>query len=387
MPTDSLRHLFALDPNIMFLNHGSFGACPVEILDRCEANRRQIERNPVEALQRHLDEQMDRSRTALGHLIGADADDLLLVPNATYAVNMLARSLPLSEGDEILGTGDEYGAVRYTWEHLGGKAGAVYRTAAVPRPLTDPAELVEAIWKEITPRTRLIVISHITSPTALRFPVEEVCQRARAEGILTLIDGAHSIGQIPLDLRAMQCDFYTSNCHKWLCAPRGSAFLYAARQHHNMLEPLVVSWGLRQQETFVMQNQWPGTIDFAPYWCLPDVIDLHQSDLWEQHRSRCRKLAIECGHRLSNAFQTPPLTTPDGSLQMVAVPLPAGLDESFQRRLFNEHHIEVPVTRIDHANGHTDRFLRVSLQVHNSEEDIDRLIKAIEAAMPVLTRS
>lgn len=378
MPNDSLRHLFALDPNIVFLNHGSFGACPVELLDRCEAIRRQIERNPVEALQRHLDEQMDRSRTALGHLIRADADDLLLVSNATYAVNLLARSLPLSADDEILGTGDEYGAVRYTWEQIGGKAGAVYRTADVPRPVEAPAEFVEALWKEVTPRTRLIVISHLTSPTALRLPVEEVCRRARAEGVLTLVDGAHAVGQIPLDLQSMQCDFYTSNCHKWLSAPRGTAFLYVARQHHDMLEPLVVSWGLRQQDTFVMQNQWPGTIDFAPYWCLPEAIAFQQTELWQQHVLRCRELVRDARTRLSDIVGTPPISIGDEWLeQMVAVALPKGVDSGLQERLFRNHRIEIPVTNVPSPDGDTEYFLRASVQTHTSADDLERLYDAL----------
>ena len=378
MPTDSLRHLFALDPEVVFLNHGSFGGCPVEILDRCEAVRREIERNPVEALQRHLDERMDRSRTALGELVGAEADELLLVPNATYAVNLLARSLRLNEGDEILGTGDEYGAVRYTWEQIGGKGGAVYRSAEVPRPADDPAELVEALWREVGPQTKLIVISHITSPTALRLPVEEVCRRARAEGILTLVDGAHAVGQIPLDLRSIQCDFYTSNCHKWLCSPRGTAFLYAAREHHEMLEPLVVSWGLRQQETFVMQNQWPGTIDFAPYWCLPESIAVHQSDEWISYRERCRELVNELEERLPQALNTEPISNGDRWIeQMVAARLPDHCDEALQRRLFDRHRIEIPVTNVVSESGTVEYFLRVSVQVYNDRSDIERLLSAL----------
>ena len=221
-----MRDQFLLDPNIIFLNHGSFGACPKPVFERYQWWQRELERQPVEFLGRRHDDLLDAARARIADYLGAEADDLVFVTNATSGLNVIARSLVLQEGDEILTTDHEYGALNLTWDHVCAKVGARYVHHPIPLPVGDPADVVESFWSAVTPRTKAIFLSHITSPTALILPVTEICHRAREAGILTIIDGAHAPGQIPLDLTAMGVDIYAGNFHKWLCAPKGSGFLY-----------------------------------------------------------------------------------------------------------------------------------------------------------------
>jgi isopenicillin-N epimerase len=237
----ALQDLFLLDSTVHFLNHGSFGACPRVVFDEYQRWQREVERQPVEFLGRRWPGLMAEARLALADYVGAAPDEVVYFPNPTTAVNMVARSLALGPGDEVLASDHEYGACDRTWRFLAQKHGFTYARQAIPLPVTTAADVVERFWAGVTGRTRVIFISHITSPTALTFPVEEICRRARAAGLLTLIDGAHAPGQLPLDLHALGADFYTGACHKWLCAPRGSAFLYARHEVQPLLEPLVVS--------------------------------------------------------------------------------------------------------------------------------------------------
>ncbi len=211
-----LQNLFLLDPGVIFLNHGSFGATPRPVFEAYQAWQRRLEAQPVEFLGRELGEHLQAARQALAKYLGAPAEDLVFVPNATTGVNIVARSLPLRFGDEILASDHEYGACEKAWQFVCGKTGAVYRRQEISLPVRSPVEVVEILWQAVTKRTRVIFLSHMTSPTALRLPVEAICQRARAAGIWTVIDGAHAPGQIELDLPEVGADFYTGNCHKWL---------------------------------------------------------------------------------------------------------------------------------------------------------------------------
>jgi len=228
---------FLLDPDVTFLNHGSYGACPEPVFARYQELQRELERNPVEFLARRFDELTAAARAALATFVGARAEDLVFVPNATAGLNAVIRSLRLEPGDEVLTTRHEYGAVTRTWEFAGAKL--VY---------AEPEELAVAIG----PRTRAVSVSHITSPTALVLPVEEICAAAREAGVLSIVDGAHVPGQLPLDLARLGADVYAGNCHKWLCAPKGSAFLWARPEHQGWIDPLVVSWGF--DEGFVRRH-------------------------------------------------------------------------------------------------------------------------------------
>ncbi len=208
-----LTELFLLRPDIIFLNHGSFGACPRPVFDEYQRWQRELERQPVEFLGRRFDGLLRAAREPLAQYVNCDPDELVYVPNATTGLNIVARSLALQPGDEILSTDHEYGALERTWTFLAEKTGAVYRRQPIPVPVTTADEFIERFWSGVTPRTRVIFLSHLTSPTALIFPVQELCRRAREVGILSIVDGAHTVGQIPLDLTALGADFYSSNCH------------------------------------------------------------------------------------------------------------------------------------------------------------------------------
>jgi isopenicillin-N epimerase len=212
--SDLLRELFLIKPDIVFLNHGSFGACPRPVFEEYQRRQLELEQQPVEFLGRRFNALMRAAREPLAAYLHTAADTLVYVPNSTTAINVVARSLRLGPGDEILSTDHEYGAMDRTWRFLCEKSGAAYRTSAIPVPLAGADDFVETLWAGVTPRTRVIFLSQITSPTALIFPVEVVCRRAREAGILTIIDGAHAVGQIPLALDELGADFYTSNCHK-----------------------------------------------------------------------------------------------------------------------------------------------------------------------------
>jgi len=372
--TDSLRADFLLDEAVVFLNHGSFGACPRPVFEAYQRWQLELERQPVEFLGRRHQPLMDAARAALAAYLNAAVDELVFVPNATIGVNLVARSIRWQPGDEILTSDHEYGAVDKTWQFVAERGGARIVRQTLPIPLQDPAQVVEALWAGVTPRTKVIALSHITSPTALRLPVAEICQRAREAGILTVIDGAHAPGQIDLDLQAIGADFYTGNCHKWLCAPKGSAFLVARSEHHVWLDPLVTSWGWGiPDESFISRNQWQGTRDIAAFLTVPEAIAYQRAHDWPQRRAACEQLAHETQQRLSELIGLAPQAAPHFYNQMVAVPLPVGIDgEALKRRLYDEFRVEIPITE---QGG--QRHIRAALQVYNTRADADALLDAL----------
>ena len=271
-----MRDLFLLDPDVIFLNHGSFGACPRPVFEAYQRWQRELERQPVEFLGRRFDDLMREARSALGGYLGAEPDDLVYVTNATVGLNIVARSLELRPGDEVLATDHEYGALDRTWRFICAKYGARYIRQPASVPIRSADEVIEAIWSGVTDRTRVLFISHIASPTAITFPIKPLIDRARARGILTVVDGAHAPGQIDLNLRELGADFYSGNLHKWLMSPKGSAFLYARKEMQHLVEPLVISWGWEAEKPgpskFIDEQEWTGTRDIAAFLSVPSVI-------------------------------------------------------------------------------------------------------------------
>ncbi len=379
MGNHALRDQFLLDPDVAFLNHGSYGACPRPVFETYQRLQLELERQPVEFLGRRHDEMLKNARASLGAYLNVEADDLIFVPNATTGINSVARSLALRPGDEILTTDHEYGAMNHTWQFMCGKTGACYVQHPIPLPVAAVEEVVESFWQAVTPRTRVIFISHITSPTALILPVAEICRRAREAGIMTVIDGAHAPGQIPLDVTALGADFYAGNCHKWLCAPKGSGFLYARPEHHRLIEPLVISWGWLPDSTFVSRNEWQGTRDISAFLSVPAAIEFQQANHWDEVRQRCHALASQTRQRLADLTGLASIA-PDSSewfAQMIAAPLPANDTEVLKRRLYDEYRVEVPLTAWNGSNG-----IRVSFQGYNTQEDADRLVGALSVLLP-----
>lgn len=376
----ALKDYFLLDPNVTYLNHGSFGACPKPVFEAYQHWQRELERQPVDFLgQRTV--MMADARARLAGYLGVAAEDVVYFPNPTTAMNMVARSIRLNPGDEILATDHEYGAMDRTWRFVCKKAGANYINWPIPLPLTTAAAFVETLWAGVTPRTRVIFISHITSPTALIFPVKEICQRARQAGILTIIDGAHAIGQIPLDLADIGCDLYTGACHKWLCAPKGSAFLYARREVQSWLEPLVVSWGYNAdaienpgaESRYIEYHEWQGTRDLASFLATPAAIDFQAEHHWDAVRRRCHQMGINTRQRIDALTGLPPICGEAWFGQFFAARLPERVDPAaLHQFLYVERNIVAPYTEL---NG--QKYIRVSFQGYNTDEDADILVNAL----------
>jgi len=400
---------FLLDPDVHFLNHGSFGACPRPVFAAYQRWQAELERQPVEFLGRRATEMLAASRAALAGYLGAAADDVVYFPNPTTAINMVARNLArlanasdhggqrallfrasplrLRPGDEILTTDHEYGAMDRTWRYVCGQIGVRYVQRPIPLPVTTHADFVEHFWAGVTDRTRVIFISHITSPTALIFPAGEICRRARAAGILTIVDGAHAPGHVPLNLADLGADIYTGACHKWLCAPKGAAFLHARPEVQPWLEPLVASWGWEAERpgpsSFVDWHEWQGTRDLAAFLTVPAAIRFQSEHDWDDVRRRCHALAAETRRRIDALTGLPPICPEAGDTwfaQLCAARLPAGDLDTLKARMYDEHRVEAPLIR---WNGQA--FIRVSFQAYNGEADADALLQALKQLLPEVT--
>ena len=352
-----MKDLFLLDPDIVFLNHGSFGACPRPVFDRYQQWQRELEREPVEFLgrERRLGERLESARLRLAAYLGADPANLAFVPNTSTALDAVARSLELGPGDEILMGEDEYGGVMRLWSYVAGRTGATIRRA--PFDELDPHA-----------RTRVVFCSHVEWSSGRVNDVAEACRRAREAGALSIVDGAHAPGQLELSLDTIGADVYAGNCHKWLCGPKGSAFLYVRPEVQNLVEPLVVSWDWDDERPWAEQNRWQGTRDPAAYLSVPAAMDFQAEHDWPSVRAHSRRLLEDACDRLP--FE--PLTNNFVQMLGFAVDLPE--PETLTRRLFNEHRIEVPVFETSH--GWT---MRVSVQAYNDEADLDALVAALQA--------
>ena len=378
-----MRDLFLLDPDLVFLNHGSFGACPKEVLEAQHDWQRRMERSPVAFLARESAQLLSEARDALGRFVGASGADLVFVPNSTTGVNIVARSLALRQGDEVLTTDLEYGACDATWMRVCAESGAHYRRIEIPLPF-EPGQIVERRMSAVTPRTRLVYLSHITSTTALTLPVAQICAAARSRGVAVLVDGAHAPGQVELSIDAIDADFYVGNCHKWMCAPKGSAFLHARPDRQDGLHATVTSWGYAEdsgghsgfdaylgQTEFERRLQWQGTRDISPWLAVPAAIDFQKRHDWPAVRERCHAMAREALDALTQRHGLSPIAHDEDWAQMVAIPVPPQDPETLRLRLYDENRIEIPVTT--HA-GRT--FVRLSVQGYNTEDDIARLLDA-----------
>ncbi|MDX6511418.1 MAG: isopenicillin-N epimerase [Gaiellaceae bacterium] len=370
----SLSSQFLLDPDVVFLNHGSFGATPRPVFERYQAWQRELERQPVEFIARRLAGLLDEARGVLAEYVGAAPQELAFVQNATTGVNLAARSLRLGPGDDVLGTDLEYGACDLAWERVCEETGARYVRAPIPLPVTTPEQIADSLLAGVTARTRAVFVSHVTSATALRLPVELICRRAREAGIVSIIDGAHATAHVPVDLNALGADFYAGNCHKWLCAPKGSGFLYARTELQDAVDGPIVSWGYADGASFQARIEHQGTRDPAPFLSVPAAIAWQAANDWDDVRARCRALTLEARRRLAELIGLEPLAAASAELlgQMVSVPLPPCDAAELKRRLYDEHRIEIPVFVRDGVP-----ILRASFQGYNDYRDLDVLLEAL----------
>jgi isopenicillin-N epimerase len=382
-----LKDLFLLDPNVAFLNHGSFGACPRPVFEVYQEWQRRLERQPVLFLGREYRHLARQAREALAAFLHTHPANLVFIPNATYGVNAIARSLALGPEDEILATNHEYGACNYTWAFICEKTGASMIRQPIDLPGPDGGDkIVEQLWQGVTPRTRAIYLSHITSPTALRMPVEQICAQARQAGILSIVDGAHAPGQIPLNLEAVGADFYVGNLHKWALSPKGAAFIYARPDVQPLMEPLVVSWGYgATPETttgspFLDWYQWTGTMDPAAYLSVPAAIQFMEDYHWDAVRRGCHDLLRPAIRRICELVEMAPPYPLDSDYyqQMGIAPLPASTDlAALKARLYDDFGVEVPL-----MDWNGIKLVRISVQAYNTPANLNALYDALKALLP-----
>ena len=367
---DELRREFLLDPEVAFLNHGSFGSCPRPVFERYQHWQRELEREPVDFLDRRLPRLLAASRSALAEYVGCSAQDLAFVQNATTGVNLAARSLPLGPGNEVLATDLEYGACDLAWERACRRAGARYVRVPVALPLHEPSEVVDALVAAVTDRTRAVYLSHVTSLTGLVLPVEEVVARARELGLVTVVDGAHAPAHVPLNIAELAADYYAGNAHKWLGAPKGTGFLHVRPEHQERVDGAIVGWGYEEGAGFSERIELQGTRDPAAWLALPDAIRFQAEREWRAVRDRSRQLAREARRELCELLGTEPLAAESMVAQMAAVRLPHPAPD-LADQLFVRHRIEIPV------GGPRDDLMRLSVAGYTTREEVDRLLAAL----------
>jgi isopenicillin-N epimerase len=386
--SDDLAALWPLDPEVVFLNHGSYGACPIEVLRYQAALRAEMEAEPVRFLSRRLEGRLDAARIALASFVGADPDDLAFVANATSGINAVLRSRVFSSGDELLITDHAYNACRNTLNFVAERSGARVVVVQVPFPVASRDEVVDAVLAKVTPRTRIVMLDHVTSPTGLIMPVERLSAALRGRGVDVLVDGAHAPGMLPLNLAALGATYYSGNCHKWLCAPKGSAFLWIRRDRQLDVRPLTISHGANAvrpgRSRFRLEFDWTGTTDPTAWLAVPKAIEYLGGLLpggWPALMARNHALALEGRRLLAETLDVPPPCPDDmiGSLASLRLPDGGGevgwrRDDPLQKRLFDAWSIEVPVMSWP---APPRRLIRISAQLYNRPEHFARLAQAL----------
>jgi isopenicillin-N epimerase len=385
MKESALAAHWTLDPRALYLNHGSFGACPRVVLERQSELRARLEAQPVQFFTRDLETLHDEALGALASFVGADPADMGFVPNATTGVNAVLRSLRFEPGDEIVTTDHTYGACRNALDWVAERAGARVVTARVPFPIAAAEEVMAAVLEAVTPRTRLALLDHVTSPTGLAFPVARLVAALAERGVDTLIDGAHAPGMLPIDLRAIGAAYYAGNCHKWLCAPKGAGFLCVRRDRQAGLVPTTISHGLTLPRTdrsrFQLLFGWTGTGDPSAALCVPEAIRVVGAMVpggWSEVMARNHSLALAARDHLCGALEIPP-PAPDRMLgSLVTLPLPDGPDLALQEALWTQEAIEVPTFAWPAAPR---RLLRISAQLYNTIAQFEVLATALRARL------
>ncbi len=384
------RERWALPDDVTYLNHGSFGPPPKVVQQARQQWSQQLDRQPMEFFIRRMEAHLDAACRRLGEFVGADADDLVFVDNATTAMNIVAANVTLQPDEEVLLTDHEYGAVLRIWQRTCERAGAHAVIRKLPDPIRSDEELASTFLAGVTDKTRLIVVSHITSPTAVILPVEKICRAAREKGVPVCIDGPHALAMIPLNLRQIGCDYYAASCHKWLCAPFGTGFLYVSDRHQHGLEPVVRSWGgsiSGRPAHWKDEFNWVGTRDPAGFLTVPTAVEFLESIGLDTFRRHTHQLAQYARRRITEltGLDADVPDSADWYGSMVTLPLPMTgwkptkgvFRDPLQDALWEQYRIEIPLIS---WNGR--RFVRVSCHLYNNRSEIDHLTDALGKLLP-----
>ena len=374
-----LKDQFLLRDDVTYLNFGSFGACPRPVFEAYQNFQLELEQEPVRFLIYNGPEYLKKARFALGEYLNCHGDDVVCVTNPSYAVNIVAKSLDLKPGDEILTTDLEYGACDRTWKYYCHQKGATYVRQPIRFPLESKEDFVQQFMSGVTENTKMIFISHITSSTALRLPVEEICALAASQGIMTFVDGAHGPGQVHVDLAELNADIYTGASHKWMLCPKGASFLYVRRSLQHLFDPLLISWGyeaaLPSHSQFLDYHELQGTRDTSAFCAIPAAIGFMQENNWKEVSADCRKMVIHHSARMNELCGSKPLAPVDDDFtaQMYSTELNASVADGLHLRLWSEYRIQIPVMPHDGKF-----FLRYSINGFNTAEDLEYLFEALE---------
>lgn len=386
----SLAEHWSLEPGLAFLNHGSFGACPSVVLAHQQSLRERLERQPVDFFVRELGGLLDEARRKLAAYLGADVDGLVAVPNATTGVNAVLRSISFAAGDELLATDHTYNACRNALQYVAEQRAATVTVASLPFPCAEPRQIVEALIERITPRTRLALVDHVTSATGMVLPLAEMQREFSRRGVELLVDGAHAPGMLELDLSALGCAYYVGNCHKWICAPKGAAFLHVREDLRREVRPLTISHGANTpragRSRFHDEFDWMGTDDPTAFLSVPVAIEFLGSLLpggWDEVRRRNRELALQARALLADALEVEPPCPESMIGSLVAMPIADGsplppdsplYTDGLQERLRREYRIEVPIVPWP---APPKRLIRISAQLYNDLEQFRLLARTL----------
>lgn len=374
-----MKQQFLLDDSITFLNHGSFGACPKPVFEEYQRFQVELENEPVQFIQKKASAYLKKAKESLSLFIDCAPEDFFFTPNPTIGINTIMRSLNLQPGDEILSTNHEYGAMDRTWSFFCKKTGAKYIRQEISLPIVSKEQILEEFWKGYTANTKAVFINEISSATALIFPIKEICKKAQELGLITIIDGAHVPGHIPLNIQEMDPDFYTGTLHKWMLAPKGSSFLYVKKEFQDDIDPLVVSWGYGNdsitETQFLDYHEYQGTRDISAFLCTPKVVDFLQENNWEKVAEDCKKIVRENYQRFCDLLNTQPLCPVSDEFlgQMASIPVKTQEPLQLKELLFEKYKIEIPVMPL---NG--SFYIRYSINAYNTQEDLDKLYEALQ---------
>ncbi len=372
-----MKNKFLLNPDITYLNHGSFGACPKMIFDDYQNWQNELEKEPVQFIINKAPIALKKSKECLAKFINCNSSDFFFTANPTFAVNTIMRSLNLSAGDEILATNHEYGALEMMWRFYSKTQHIKYIRQQISVPIISKEKIVQEFWSGLTSKTKVIFINHMSSATALLFPVQEICDKARELGIITIIDGAHIPAHFPLDIKKLNPDYYTGALHKWMLTPKGSSFLYVKNQHQKALDPLVISWGYENtnsENQFLDYHEQQGTRDIAAFLTVPKALQFLQENNWAIHTDNCKKLVRDNYKKFCDLVGSQPIcpVTEEFLGQMASIPVKTSDPLKLKATLYEKYKIEIPVMVLNDVV-----YVRYSINAYNSQDDLDVLYDAL----------